>query len=162
MFQLELTPNQTLFEYDDSIDTDNLIVYHPEYIRIDEIDLYQQFLYETIDVNQQQDVNQLCNQLYQTIHDINFRWITNGDLGYNYPSIIMSKIISRLRCISDDYNGYIYFANLHLRGNWDSDEYQTNLANYIINEFIRVIGENQTIILFAKHFGNIIRYLFYS
>ena len=161
MIQLELTPNQTLFEYDDSIGTDNLIVYHPGYLRIDEIDLYQQFLYETIDVNLQ-EVNQLCYILRHTIHDINFQWIINGNLDYNYPSIIMSKIISRLRCISDDYNGYIYFAKLHLRGNWDSDEYQTNLANYIINEFIQVFGENQTIIIFAKYFGNIIRYLFYS
>ena len=156
--QFQLTPNHTLFEYEDGICYDNKITYHPGLIRIDEIYLYHQFLYETINTNTRIITN-ICNQLFQTIHDRNYQWI-HGDLNYHYHSIIMNKIISRLRCIADEYNGYIHFANHNLRFNWDGEEYQANLANYIINEFVDAIVENDTIILFAKHFGNIVGYLF--
>ena len=157
--QLQLTQNRTVFEYDDAIGNNNLIVYHPGYVRIDEIDLYQQFTYETLDVNHN-IINALCSQLFQIIHNRNFQWIINGNLDFPNQSIIMIKIISRLKCIADEYNEYNAFENLHLRYTMDSEEYQSNLANYIINTFISAIGLNQTIILFAKHFGNIIGYLF--
>ena len=157
--QLQLTPNKTLFEYDDSIGEDNNIIYHPGYIRIDEIPYYQQFRWETINTNTTV-INNICRQLYQTIHDRNYQWIYQGDLEYRHHSDIMTKILSRLKCIYDDYNEYIPFSNLNLRYTWDGEEYQTNLANYIINYFVTAIGENETIKIFAKHFGNIISYLF--
>ena len=158
--QFRLTPDKTVFEYEDEIGTDNLIVYHPGFIRINEIEYYQQFLYETIDADFN-DINNTMFNLFNTIHDINFRWV-RGDLELHHHSIIMFKIISRLKCIADEYNGYYYFANLNLRGGWDGEEYQTNLAHYIINTFIDAIGLNQTIILFAKHFGNIIENLYHE
>ena len=156
---IQLTPNRTVFEYDDGIGVDNLIVYHQGYIRISEIDLYQEYSNENLEVNTA-IINNLCNQLYQTIHDRHYEWIIHGDYDLPNQSPIMSKIIGRLRCIADDYNEYNNFVNLHLRFDWDGDEYQSNLANYIINKFISTIGLNQTEILFAKYFGNIIRYLF--
>ena len=64
---LQLTPNHTVFEYDDSLGGDN-IPYHPGYIRIDEIDLYQQFQYETINVNHT-IINNICEQLFDVIHN---------------------------------------------------------------------------------------------
>ena len=156
---IQLTPNQTVFEYDDGIGVNNLIVYHSGYIRIDEIDLYQEYANQILEINTE-IINHLCNQLRNTIHDRNYQWIINGDYSLPIQSTIMSKIIGRLRCISDDYNEFNYFDNLHLRFDWDSEEYQTYLAYYIINKFISTIGLNQTIILFAKYFGDIIRYLF--
>ena len=158
---IQLTPNQTVFEYDDGIGVNNLIVYHPGYIRIDEIDLYREYANQILEINTA-IINHLCNQLRNTIHDRNYQWIINGDYSLPIQSNIMSKIIGRLRCISDDYNEFNYFDNLHLRFDWDSEEYQTYLAYYIINKFISTIGLNQTIILFTKYFGDIIRYLFYQ
>ena len=158
---IQLTPNQTVFEYDDGIGVNNLIVYHPGYIRIDEIDLYREYANQILEINTA-IINHLCNQLRNTIHDRNYQWIINGDYSLPIQSNIMSKIIGRLRCISDDYNEFNYFDNLHLRFDWDSEEYQTYLAYYIINKFISTIGLNQTIILFARYFGDIIRYLFYQ
>ena len=158
---IQLTLNQTVFEYDDGIGVNNLIVYHSGYIRIDEIDLYQEYANENLEINTA-IINHLCNQLRNTIHDRNYQWIIHGDYSLPIQSNIMSKIIGRLRCISDDYNEFNYFDNLHLRFDWDSEEYQTYLAYYIINKFISTIGLNQTIILFAKYFGNNIHYLFYQ
>ena len=154
-----LTPNQTVFEYDDGLGNDNHIVYHPGYIRIAEINLYRQYATETLEVNNR-IILELCNQLYDTIHDGNFDWIRHGDISLPNQSIIMTTIIGRLKCIYDDYNGYRQFENLNLRFTWDGEVYQSNLANYIINKFISTIGINQTLILFAKHFGDIVRYLF--
>ena len=159
MRQFRLTPNKTLFEYDDGIGDNNLIVYHPGYIRITEIDLFVQFANRTINVTHSTITN-LCQQLYQTIHNRNYEWIIDGDFNYHNPSPIMTKIIGRLKCIADEFNEYIPYYNLRLRNAWDGEEYQSNLAMYILNTFISVIGEQETITLFAKHFGNIIGYLF--
>ena len=157
--QFRLTDNKTVFEYDDGIGNNNLIVYHPGYIRITEIDLYIRYTGQALNVNTQ-IVSNICQQLYQTIHDRNYRWIINGDFNYHHPLPIMTKIIGRLKCIADDFNEYIPYYNLRLRNVWDGEEYQSNLAMYILNTFIGTIGEQETITLFVKHFGNIIGYLF--
>lgn len=154
-----LTPNKTVFEYDDGLGNDNLLVYHPDYIKISEINLYQQYANENIEINRR-IILELCQQLYDTIHNQNFEWIINGDINSPAQSAIMTTILSRLKCIYDDYNEYNVFENLNLRFNWDGEEYQAYLANYIINKFISTIGLNQTITLFVKHFGDIISYLF--
>ena len=157
--QFRLTPNQTVFEYDDGIGPNMLITHHPGLIRIDEIDLYRQYANETLEVNTV-IISNLLSQLYDTIHDGNFDWIRHGDISLPGQSLIMSTIIGRLECIADDYNEYTQFENLNLRFSWDGEEYQRNLAYYILNKFISTIGLTQTTILFAKHFGNIVGYLF--
>ena len=156
---LRLTDNRTVFEYDDGLGEDNLLAYHPGYIRIDEIDLYRQYANDNIEINTR-IIHELCQQLYETIHDGNYQWIINGDYSEPRQSDIMTAILGRLRCIHDDYNGYIDLANLNLRYNWEGEEYQRNLANYIINKFNSTIGFNQTITLFTRYFGNMISYLF--
>ena len=154
-----LTENRTVFEYDDGLGDNNILVYHPGYIRITEIDLYQQYANDEVEVNNR-IISNLCNHLNETIHNGSYHWIIDGDYSTPQQSAIMTVIMGRLKCIYDDYNGYNGFANLHLRYDWDGEEYQSNLANYIVNKFISSIGYNQTITLFTRYFGDIIRYLF--
>ena len=166
---LQLTPNQTVFEYDDSLDGPN-IPYHPGYIRIDEIDLYQQFQYETIDVNHA-IINNICERLFDVIHNGRYEWI-NHESYLNHNSIILTKIISRLKCVTNEYNDYdnfIVYLYQTTRTNvisqdrryMDDEEYQLRLSEFIINVFINTISYNDTIKLFAKHYGDIVNYLFY-
>ena len=155
---LRLTPNKTVFEYDDALDNNSLLVYHPGYIRINEIDLYRQYENENVEINTR-IIHELCIQLYDTIHNRNFHWMRTGDINEPEPSNIMSTIIGRLKCIHEDYNEYNYLED-YLRVTCDEEGYQELLSNYIINKFISTIGMNQTLILFAKYFGNILDYLF--
>ena len=160
---LQLTPNHTVFEYDDFLTGDN-IPYHPGLIRIDEIELYVQYQYETINVNME-IVNILCEHLFDIIHNGDYSWVPNQPyLPYGQP--ILTKIISRLKCITNDYNNYddyvILAINGQVRGYVDDEEYQSRLSYYIINTFIGTIGLNETLKLFAKHYGDIVNYLFYG
>ena len=160
---LQLTPNHTVFEYDDSLNGDN-IPYHPGYIRIDEIDLYVQYQYETINVNIR-IIETLCEQLFDIIHNGDYSWVANQPY-LPYGQTILSKIINRMKCVTNDYNNYddyvILAINKQVRGYVDDEEYQLRLSVYIINTFINTIGLNETLKLFAKHYGDIVNYLFYG
>ncbi len=166
MTQLRLTQNQTVFEYADSLD-DNRIPYHRGLIPISEIALYQQFRFENIRTNIR-IIQRLCDTLYTDIHGGQFDWLSDTDFPEVTNYTIMSVIIGRLKCVTNEYNEYDNFHDYVRRTGrivrfdyMDDEEYQTRLSHYIINFFISWIGENETIKIFAKHYGDIVNYLFY-
>ncbi len=166
MTQLELTENQTVFEYADTLD-DYRIPYHPGFILISEIALYQQFRFETV-ITETRIIQNICDILYIDIHGGDFRWI-DYDIYTMYTEPIFATIISRLKCITNEYNEfdnfveYVQQTRATVRFNYLNDEeYQSRLSYYIIYYFITMIGENETAKIFAKHYGDIVNYLFYQ
>ena len=167
-----LTQNQTVFEYYDSLDGDN-IPYHPGYIKISEIDLYQQYQHAQIRISNHRIMTILVS-LYAAINNGRYAWINTIPQQYNG---IFGVIMSRLACITNEYNHYedyieylqnateepVQLADAFLRDpRFVSDEeYQLRLSQFILNTFINTIGENETAKLFAKHYGDIVNYLFY-
>ena len=168
---LQLTENATLFEVEPELDYNNFLIIHRGFIRIDDIALYQQFRWETVDTDIDV-IRGLCDEIFDAIHDGEFRWIRyNRDLD-NYQSNIMVKIIARLQCIRNPHNEFDAFVNyVDARqfndlfwarlANVDEDEYQLMLTKYIIRKFIDNIGLKETLKLFAKHLCDIIYFLFY-
>ena len=164
---LQLTNNQTVFEYNDSL-TDENIPHHPGFIRIDEIDLYQQYQWETINTDIIL-IDGLCQILYIFIHNQQFNWIDQQ----TFPTTnILTKIINRLKCITNDYNEYYNFYDMlkattpeqditYDRRYMNDEEYQLRLSYFIIGQFIFAFGEDETSKIFAKHYGDIVNYLFY-
>ena len=186
---IRLTQNQTVFQYVDSIDERTyMTVYHRDYIRIAEIGLYQQ--YHNVRINQtlRDRITNICLNLHDIIHNHNrdYRFIDTLQLvpvNQNRANIF-AIILSRLQCIANEYNHYNDYFNFLLsrlpldiqnlpaeqRNSYvptdsrfvDDEEYQLRLAMYIINTFIREIGEADTAKIFAKHFGDIVSFLFYQ
>ena len=171
--QIQLTPNQTVFEYDDSLDGDN-IPYHPGLIRIPEIPIYLLYQNSQIRVSTERITTILVN-LSAQIHGGEYDWIDTETPQYDG---IFGIIINRLACITNEYNHYeeyiqhlqdsihtpVRLANayLHHPRFVDDEEYQLRLSHYILNTFIEEIGENETAKLFATHYGDIVNYLFYG
>ena len=170
---IQLTPNQTVFEYDDSLDDDD-IPYHPGYIRIEEIEIYLLYQNSRIQVTTEH-ITTILKYLYAQIHGGEFDWVATETPQYDG---IFGIIINRLACITNDYNHYEDYiqylqdsidgpvkpSNAYLRHpNFVNDEeYQLRLSHYILNTFIDEIGEDETAILFANHYGDIVNYLFYE
>ena len=188
---IRLTQNQTVFQYDDAIDErTNMTVYHRDYIRIAEINLYQQ--YHNVQINQalRDRITNICLDLHYIIHDNNrdYRFLDTQQLAPVNRNLtnIFAIILSRLQCIANEYNHYNDYFNFLLsrlptdiqnlpddiqRNSYvtitdsrfvDDEVYQLRLAMYIINTFIREIGEVDTAKIFAKHFGDIVHFLFYQ
>ena len=183
---IRLTQNQTVFQYDDAIDDNtNMTVYHKDYIRIAEIPLYQQYRNARIQTSRDR-ITEVCLTLYNIIHSREYRFINTLELvpvNRNLANIF-AIILSRLQCIANEYNHYNDYFNLLLsrlpreirelpaeqRNSYvptdsryvDDEEYQFRLARYIINYFISVIGEVETAKIFAKHYGDIVHFLFYQ
>ena len=184
---IRLTQNQTVFQYDDAIDANtNMTVYHKDYIRIAEINLYQQYHNARFQTSRDR-ITEICLTLYNIIHNGGYRFIDTTQLVpvNQNRAIIFSIILSRLQCIANEFNHYNdYFdwllsrlpTNIRnlpdgLQRNTyvftdsryvDEEEYQLRLAMYIINTFIREIGEVETAKIFAKHYGDIVHFLFYQ
>ena len=187
---IRLTQNQTVFQYDDAIDErTNMTVYHRDYIRIAEINLYQQ--YHNVRIQTSRDrITNICSDLHYIIHnrDRDYRFLDTQQLAPVNRNLtnIFAIILSRLRCIANEYNHYNDYFNFLLsrlptdiqnlpddiqRNSYvsitdsrfvDDEVYQLRLAMYIINTFIREIGEVDTAKIFAKHYGDIVHFLFYQ
>ena len=165
--------HQTVFEYDDTLD-ENKIPYHPGYIKIEDVDLFQQYRNAPLHINIPRIVSLLIN-LYATINNGQYVWIYTIPQRYNG---IFGVIMSRLACITNEYNHYqdfieylqdttdapVQLANAYLHDPRfiDDEEYQLRLSQFILNTFINTFGVNDTATLFAKHYGDIVNYLFYS
>ena len=93
--QIRLTPNHTVFEYDDSLDGDD-IPYHPGYIRIEEIAEYLIFQNHRFQVSTQRITEILVN-LSAQIHGGEFDWVATETPQYDG---IFGIIINRLACIT--------------------------------------------------------------
>ena len=170
--RLPLTNNQTVFEYDDSLDEDKL-PYHPGYIKISEVDLFQQYRNAPLRINTHRIMSILVS-LYAAINNGHYSWINTIPPQYNG---ILGVIMSRLACITNEYNHYqdfieylqdttdapVQLANAYLHDPRfiDDEEYQLRLSQFILNTFINTFGVNDTATLFAKHYGDIVNYLFY-
>ena len=172
MLSLSLTNHQTVFEYDDTLDEDKL-PYHPGYIKIEDVDLFQQYRNARL----QRDTRHIASlliRLYAAIHNGQFSWIYTIPQRYNG---IFGVIMSRLACITNEYNHYedfieylqntsdepVQLADAYQRDPRfiDDEEYQIRLSQFILNTFINTFGVIDTAILFAKHYGDIVNYLFY-
>ena len=171
-YKLHLTEHQTVFEYDDTLDDDKL-PYHPGYIKISEIDLYQQ--YQQAQVRITFRIMTILRSLYDAIDSGHYVWIYTNPQQYGG---IFGVIMSRLACITNEYNHYEDFieylkdtteepvqvdpdAYLNDPRFVDDVEYQLRLSQFILDTFLNTIGENETAKLFAKHYGDIVNYLFY-
>ena len=183
---IRLTQNQTVFQYDDAIDDNtNMTVYHKDYIRIAEIPLYQQYHNARFQTSRDR-ITEVCLTLYNIIHNGTYRFINTLQLVPVNPNRanIFAIILNRLQYIANEYNHYDDYFNWLLsrlptnirnlpdglqRNSYvfadsryvDELEYQLRLARYIINYFISVIGEVETAKIFAKHYGDIVHFLFY-
>ena len=81
---------------------------------------------------------------------------------WNYTCIyakIEKLIPTNIRNLPDGLqrNTYVFTDSRYV----DEEEYQLRLARYIINTFIREIGEVDTAKILAKHWGDIVHFLFY-
>ena len=158
---IELTQNQTLFEYNRISGSGIDYNYRPGLIPIDEIGLYQIYQPKRLNRISLQIIPELFISIYDAVNDGNFIFM---DYIYrlNRHSIIFRKVIERLY---DSYyfdNGYSNFIMTQHNGNLRVDEetYKDRLANYIVDNVINVIGENEADILFANHYGDIVNYIF--
>ena len=160
--RIQLTQNQTLFEYN-RIDGSGIeYEYRPGLLSIDEIELYQNYQRKTLNRISLAIIPELFISIYGAIHNGGYEF-----LSYTYQlnrhSIIFQKVIERL-CYSYNYdNGYSNFKNSRRNRNRlfvDDETYRIRLANYIVDNVINAMGEKEADILFAKHFGDIVRYLF--
>ena len=184
---IRLTQNQTVFQYDDAIDDNtNMTVYHKDYIRIAEIPLYQQYRNARIQTSRDR-ITEVCLTLYNIIHSREYRFINTLQLVPVNPNRadIFAIILNRLQYIANEFNHYDDYFNWLLsrlptnirnlpdglqRNSYvftdsryvDELEYQLRLARYIINTFIREIGEVDTAKILAKHWGDIVHFLFYQ
>ena len=99
--RIALTEHQTVFEYDDELNDDN-IPYHPGYIRISEIELYQQFRHARIQTSNQR-LSAILVNLRNAIHSGDYSWLDTETPQYDG---MLGLIIGRLACVTNDYNDY--------------------------------------------------------
>ena len=77
----------------------------------------------------------------------------------DYFNWLLSRLPTNIRNLPDGLqrNSYVFADSRYV----DELEYQLRLARYIINYFISVIGEVETAKILAKHYGDIVHFLFY-
>ena len=155
---IRLTPNHTLFEYN-KLGSSIYYKYRPGLIPIDEIDLYQHYQPKRLNRISMGIIPQLFHHIQDSLHDGRFMFI-NYIEHLNTHSIISQKVIERLL---DTYNWNHGYDNFMIDDEdifIDEDMYKQRLAYYVVDNVINAIGEQESDILFANHYGDFVNIIF--